>query len=103
MSVVSKRSNVTSSDEHFTGGWDADRSVASLKSFQRKDQKNSDPPDDPGNPAVNFHGEKRSNQTHESTTDADAKLARKGTGKEGKLSFRTITRCPAFCGKVDGI
>ena len=37
---------------------------------------------------MNFHGEKRSNQTHESTTDADAKLARKGHGKEAKLSFQ---------------
>jgi Transposase DDE domain len=37
---------------------------------------------------VNFHGEKRSNQTHESSTDADAKLARKGNGKEAKLSFQ---------------
>ena len=59
---------------------------ASLKSFQRKDQKNT-PPDDPGNPSVDFHGEKRSNQTHESTTDPDARLARKGNGKEAKLSY----------------
>src|SRR5438128_10556977 len=44
-------------------------------------------PDDPGNPTVNFHGEKRSNQTHESTTDPDALLARKGNGKEAKLSY----------------
>ena len=59
---------------------------ASLKSFQRKDEPKA-PPDDPGNPTVNFHGEKRSNQTHESTTDPDAKLARKGDGKEAKLSY----------------
>ncbi|MGA8026243.1 MAG: transposase, partial [Bryobacteraceae bacterium] len=59
-----------------------------LKSFQRKDQNQFAPPDDPGNPTVNFHGEKRSNQTHESLTDADAKLARKGNGKEAKLSFQ---------------
>src|SRR5262249_47338617 len=59
----------------------------SLKSFQRKDQKNGPPPDDPGNPTVNFHGEQRSNDTHESTTDADARLARKGSGKEAKLSY----------------
>ncbi len=45
------------------------------------------PPDDPGNPTVDFHGEKRSNATHESTTDRDAKLARKGRGKEAKLSY----------------
>src|SRR5712692_868145 len=36
---------------------------------------------------VNFHGEKRSNETHESKTDPDAKLARKGHGKEAKLSY----------------
>src|SRR5689334_8690687 len=59
---------------------------ASLKSFQRKDN-NSVPPDDPGNPTVNFHGEKRSNETHESTTDPDALLPRKGNGKEAKLSY----------------
>ena len=44
-------------------------------------------PDDPGNPTVNFHGEKRSNQTHASKTDPEAKLARKGEGKEAKLSY----------------
>ena len=36
---------------------------------------------------MNFHGEKRSNETHESTTDPDALLARKGSGKEAKLSY----------------
>jgi hypothetical protein len=61
---------------------------SSLKSFQRKDQDKGAPPDDPGNPTVNFHGEKRSNQANVSRTDADAKLARKGNGKEVKLSFQ---------------
>jgi hypothetical protein len=60
---------------------------ASEKSFQTKDKKSSSPPDDPGNPTVNFRGEKRSNQTHESETDPDALLARKGAGKEAKLSY----------------
>jgi hypothetical protein len=45
------------------------------------------PPDDPGNPTVDFHGEKRSNDTHASTTDPDTRLARKGRGKEAKLSY----------------
>ena len=40
-----------------------------------------------GNANVNFRGEKRSNQTHESKTDPDARLARKGDGKEAKLSY----------------
>src|SRR5205085_11594703 len=60
---------------------------ASQKSFQRKDGEQMPPPDDPGNPTVNFHGEKRSNATHESTTDADARLARKSGGHEAKLSY----------------
>jgi transposase len=74
------------SDEHFTVDGTLVEAWASLKSFQRKDGKNQ-PPDDPGNPTVDFHGEKRSNQTHESTTDPDALLARKGNGKEAKLSY----------------
>ncbi len=75
------------SDEHFTVDGTLIEAWASLKSFQRKDQKNGPPPDDPGNPTVNFHGESRSNDTHESSTDADALLARKGSGKEAKLSY----------------
>jgi transposase len=74
------------SDEHFTVDGTLIEAWASLKSFQRKDGTNQ-PPDDRGNPTVNFHGEKRSNQTHESTTDADALLARKGSGKEAKRSY----------------
>jgi transposase len=74
------------SDEHFTVDGTLIEAWASLKSFQRKDQKVT-PPDDPGNPTVDFHGEKRSNETHESTTDPDARLARKGNGKEAKLSY----------------
>jgi transposase len=77
--------NLTS-DEHFTVDGTLVEAWASLKSFQRKNQE-SRPPDDPGNPTVNFHGEKRSNETHESTTDPDARLARKGNGKEAKLSY----------------
>jgi transposase len=74
------------SNEHFTVDGTLLEAWASLKSFQAKDRKDAPPPDDPGNPTVNFHGEKRSNQTHESTTDPDARLARKGNGKEAKLS-----------------
>jgi hypothetical protein len=60
---------------------------ASLKSFCRKDAGPTPSPDDPGNPTVNFHGESRRNDTHQSTTDPDAWLARKGPGKEPKLSY----------------
>lgn len=74
------------SDKHFTVDGTLIEAWASLKSFQRKDQDNQ-PPDDPGNPTVDFHGEKRSNQTHESSTDPDALLARKGSGQEAKLSY----------------
>jgi hypothetical protein len=45
------------------------------------------PPDDPGNPSVDFHSERRTNATHRSTTDPEARLARKGSGKEAKLSY----------------
>lgn len=75
------------SDEHFTVDGTLIEAWASLKSFQRKDAPVNRDRDDPGNPTVDFHGEKRSNQTHESTTDADARLARKGNGKEAKLSY----------------
>jgi transposase len=74
------------SDEHFTVDGTLIEAWASLKSFQRKDQDKT-PPDDSGNPTVDFHGEKRSNETHESTTDPDALWARKGSGKEAKLSY----------------
>src|SRR6516164_6520902 len=75
------------SDEHFTVDGMLIEAWASLKSFKRKDAKPSPPPDDPGNPTVNFHGERRSNATHQSTTDPDATLAKKGAGKEAKLCY----------------
>jgi hypothetical protein len=75
------------SDEHFTIDGTLLEAWASVKSFQPKDQKSLPPPDDPGNPTVNFHGEERSNRTHESKTDPDALLVRKGAGKEAKLSY----------------
>lgn len=75
------------SDEHFTVDGTLLEAWAGVKSFQRRDRKNPPSPDDPGNPTVNFHGEKRSNRTHASTTDPEAKMARKGKGKESKLSY----------------
>src|ERR1700740_3321175 len=74
------------SDEHFTVDGTLLDAWASLKSFQPKDKQDA-PPDDPGNPTVNFHGQERSNETHESKTDPDALLARKSRGKEAKLSY----------------
>src|ERR1700694_4538957 len=75
------------SDEHFPVDGTLLEAWASVKSYQRKHAKNGVPPDDPANATVDFHGEKRSNETHQSKTDPDAKMARKGKGKEAKLSY----------------
>ena len=75
------------SDEHFTGDGTQLEAWASLKSFRCVDAAESDPPEDPGNPTVNFHGERRRNDTHQSTTDPEAMLHRKGKGKEAKLAY----------------
>jgi len=85
--VEQARTRGLTSDEHFTVDGTLLEAWAGVKSFQRKDGGNPPPPDDPGNPTVNFRGERRSNRTHESKTDPDAKLARKGDGKEAKLSY----------------
>jgi hypothetical protein len=75
------------SDEHFTVDGTLIEAWAGHKSFKRKDNPGQHtPPDDPGNPSVDFHGERRSNLTHQSTTDPEARLARKGAGK-AKLSY----------------
>ena len=75
------------SDEHFTVDGTLVEAAASLKSFKKKGDGDQTPPDDPGNPTVNFHGEKRSNQTHQSKTDPEALLSKKGKGKEAKLNY----------------
>ena len=61
---------------------------ASLKSFRSKEARPDEPPASRGrNEEVDFHGDKRSNATHASTTDPEAQLAKKGKGKEAKLSY----------------
>src|SRR5258708_13621610 len=75
------------SDEHFTVGGTLVEAWAGIKSFRKQDEDPTPPPDDPGNPTVNFHGETRRNDTHQSTTDPEARLARKGAGKEAKLAY----------------
>ena len=82
------------SDEHFSVDGTLIEAWASQKSFQRKDQDNTPPPDvedptlrDPGNPTVDFHGEQRRNDTHQSMTDPEARLARKSSGQESKLAY----------------
>jgi transposase len=85
--VAQARAKDLTSDEHFTVDGTLLEAWASAKSFQPKEGKPSPPPDDPGNPTVNFRGERRSNETHESKTDPEALLARKSEGKESKLSY----------------
>jgi transposase len=82
------------SDQHFTADGTLVEAWASLKSFVRKDgtdaaKVQSAKDDDPGNPTVNFHGEKRSNATHQSTTDPESVLYRKANGQASKLCFGT--------------
>ncbi len=73
------------SDEHFSVDGTLIEAWASVKSFRPKD--GDDEPPGPGrNGERDFHGERRSNETHASTTDPDAKLYRKGPGKEAKLA-----------------
>jgi IS5 family transposase len=79
------------SDEHFSVDGTLIEAWASQKSFQRKDLKPGPPPEDPGNPNVDFHGELRRNDTHESKTDPEARMARKSSGHESQL---------AYCGNV---
>lgn len=75
------------SDEHFTVDGTQLEAWASLKSFKRRDAPPPEPPDDPGNPTVNFRGETRSNATHASTTDPDAQLSKKADGQKSVMAY----------------
>ena len=75
------------SDEHFSVDGTLIESWASMKSFTPKDQPRRPDDEDPGNADVDFRGQKRSNATHESTTDPEARLRKKGVGQEAKLCF----------------
>jgi IS5 family transposase len=73
------------SDDHFTVDGTLLKAWASHKSFQPRDQ---DPPSDGGgNPTRDFHGQPRSNVTHQSTTDPDARLYKKARGREAHLGY----------------
>ncbi len=73
------------SDEHFTVDGTLLEAWASHKSFRPRDQ---DPPEvGGGNPTVDFHGERRTNATHQSTTDPDARLYKKARGHEARLGY----------------
>jgi transposase len=74
------------SDEHFTVDGTLLEAWASHKSFKRKGGAGR-PPDEPKNPTVNFHGQTRRNDTHQSTTDPDARLYKKAVGREAKLGY----------------
>jgi transposase len=85
--LAQARSKGLTSDEHFTVDGTLVEAWASLKSFKKKEGSADEPPDDPGNPTVNFHGEQRRNDTHQSTTDPESRLFRKANGHEAKLCF----------------
>jgi transposase len=74
------------SDEHFTVDGTLIEAWASMKSFRAKDG-GDEPPASGRNGERDFHNEQRSNDTHASTTDPQAKLYKKGKGKEAKLCF----------------
>lgn len=78
------------SEEHFSVDGTLIEAWASMKSFRPKEESEKDCPrtyDDPGNPTINFRGEKRRNDTHQSTTDPECRLMRKSNGQEAKLSY----------------
>src|SRR5271167_1627416 len=80
--AVNKQAKRFMSDEHFTVDGTLIQAWASQKSFRSKDGSDSD-----GGDGANFHGQKRSNDTHESTTDPDARLYKKSYGKESHLAY----------------
>ena len=82
---LARKDKLLSSD-HFTVDGTLIDAWASFKSFKRKDDDEPPKPGD-GTGMVDFKGEKRSNATHQSTTDPDAKLMRKGNGQPAKLSY----------------
>ena len=82
------------SDQHFTADGTLIEAWAGMKSFVRKDggdakKLGAAKDDDPGNPTVNFQGEQRRNDTHQSTTDPESVLYRKSYGSASKLCFGT--------------
>jgi transposase len=79
------------SEEHFTVDGTLIEAWASTKSFRPKGEEPGDRPTggNRNNPEVDFHGEKRKNETHASTTDPESRLMRKGRGKEARLCYGT--------------
>ena len=75
------------SNEHFSVDGTQIKAWASMKSFVKKDGSGTPPEDDTRNPTVNFKGEKRSNDTHASTTDPDVRLYKKSEGDKSQLCY----------------
>src|SRR5215207_9995367 len=75
------------STDHFSVDGTLIEAFASMKSFKPKDGGDEPPADGGRNREADFHGKKRSNETHASSTDPDAKLYRRGPGKEARLCF----------------
>jgi hypothetical protein len=84
--VEQARTRKLLSDEHFTVDGTLIEAWASLKSFRRKGEGPGQPPEDKSNLSVDFRGERR-NQTHQSSTDPEALLAKKAPGKEARLCY----------------
>jgi hypothetical protein len=84
--VEQARALKLTSDEHFTVDGTLIEARASLKSLRPKGEDRNDrtPPDDPGNPSVDFHGERRQNATHQSTTDPRSPAGEKGRRQGGQ-------------------
>src|SRR5690348_9184062 len=75
------------SSDHFSVDGTLIEAWASIKSFRRKDRSDDDSPGGGRNAERNFHKEKRSNETHQSTTDPEARLYKKGDGQPAKLCY----------------
>ena len=75
------------SDDYFSVDGPLIEAQASIKSFRRREDQEGPPDDDPGNPSVDFREERLRNETHRSGTDTEARLMRKGKGREAKLAF----------------
>ena len=84
--VAQARRQKLLSEDHFTVDGTLLEAWASLKSFRPKDGSDA-PKSGDSNPSIDFHGEHRTNDTHQSTTDSEARLAKKGAGKEARLCF----------------
>jgi hypothetical protein len=85
--VAQARSPRLLSDEHFTVDGTLVETGLRSRASSAKDQGSTQPPDDPGNPILKFHGERRCNLTHQSSTDPEAKLAKNGPRKEARLYY----------------